>query len=86
MIVETSEVNFIKLPFNMDECIVHARYSRQLKKQRTFLYDRRFSQLDISFMHVPRYLTAHIVADQFADGGGEIKIDGVDIFGYETVL
>ena len=37
-------------------------------------------------MDVTGDLTADIVADQFADGGGEIEIDGVDIFCNESVV
>src|ERR1700731_4520145 len=50
------------------------------------LYNSRLSQLDISFMDIARDLTAHIIADQFADGGGEVKIDRVDIFCNEAIL
>src|SRR6187402_3884100 len=37
-------------------------------------------------MDIAGYFTADIVADQLADGGGKIEIDGVDIFCYESVL
>ena len=37
-------------------------------------------------MDVSGDLTADIVADEFADGGGKIEIDRVDIFCNESVL
>ena len=61
-------------------------YVRLVKKTKNFLNNRRLSQLDVVFMNVAGCLTTDVIADEFADGGGEVKINGVYIFCDESIL
>src|SRR5690349_3795820 len=49
-------------------------------------YYSRLSELDIPLVNIARNFSANVVADELADGGGEIEIYRVDVFCYEAVL
>jgi hypothetical protein len=55
-------------------------------KRVRWLYNRRFPQLNILFLHAARNFSAYIICNQITNGAGEIKIYRVNIFCNKTVL
>ncbi len=50
-----------------------------------YLNNSRFSQLNIFFVQPARNFITNIVADQFTNSSGKIKIDRLNIFGNKLV-
>ena len=44
-----------------------------------------FAQLDVVFINTFRKFIGYKISNQFANGGSELKVDGVNIFSYKIV-
>ena len=51
----------------------------------TELNNGRFAQFDIGLINASLHPVQHIIADEFANGRGKVKINGVNIFCNKTI-